>query len=213
MPSTPRPILTRAGQIVGITQPAVSNALARLRETFNDPLFVRTAQGMVPTPMAQNIIGPVRNALQLLRVSVQESRTFSPAQANKTFRISMTDLTEAVMLPPLFQRLRRLAPNVKIEHAGQAPRDDQELAAGRLDFAMDAPLNTDPQVRHVKLLEDRYICAMRRGHRWPGQAHPEQYLSLSHIHISSRRSGSVWWTWHWARWACSARSPCARSTT
>lgn len=57
--------LTRAGQIVGITQPAVSNALARLRETFNDPLFVRTAQGMVPTPMAQNIIGPVRNALSL----------------------------------------------------------------------------------------------------------------------------------------------------
>ncbi|WP_448671666.1 LysR family transcriptional regulator, partial [Escherichia coli] len=88
--------LTRAGQIVGITQPAVSNALSRLRETFNDPLFVRTAQGMVPTPMAQNIIGPVRNALQLLRVSVQESRSFDPQQANKTYRISMTDLTEAV---------------------------------------------------------------------------------------------------------------------
>ena len=96
--------LTRAGQIVGITQPAVSNALARLRETFNDPLFVRTAQGMVPTPMAQNIIGPVRNALSLLRVSVQESRIFNPSQAVKTYRISMTDLTEAVILPPLFQR-------------------------------------------------------------------------------------------------------------
>src|SRR3989338_5437036 len=107
--------LTRAGQIVGITQPAVSNALARLRETFNDPLFVRTAQGMVPTPMAQNIIGPVRNALQQLRISVQESRIFNPAQANKTFRISMTDLTEAIILPPLFQRLRRMAPNVNIE--------------------------------------------------------------------------------------------------
>ena len=85
--------LTRAGQIVGITQPAVSNALARLRETFNDPLFVRTAQGMVPTPMAQNIITPVRNALQLLRVSVQESRSFVPEQATKTYRISMTDLS------------------------------------------------------------------------------------------------------------------------
>ena len=93
--------LTRAGQIVGITQPAVSNALARLRETFNDPLFVRTAQGMVPTPMAQNIITPVRNALQQLRISVQESRTFNPAQATKSFRISMTDLTEAVVLPCL----------------------------------------------------------------------------------------------------------------
>ncbi|KJH81842.1 LysR family transcriptional regulator [Pseudomonas sp. KSR10] len=183
--------LTRAGQIVGITQPAVSNALARLRETFNDPLFVRTAQGMVPTPMAQNIIGPVRNALQLLRVSVQESRTFNPLQANKTFRISMTDLTEAVVLPPLFQRLRRLAPNVKIESMLAKRRETtKELAAGRLDFAMDAPLNTDPQVRHVKLLEDRYVCAMRRGHPMAkDKLSVEEYLSLSHIHISSRRSG------------------------
>ena len=183
--------LTRAGQIVGITQPAVSNALARLRETFNDPLFVRTAQGLVPTPMAQNIIGPVRNALQLLRVSVQESRTFNPLQANKTFRISMTDLTEAVVLPPLFQRLRRLAPNVKIESMLAKRRETtKELAAGRLDFAMDAPLNTDPQVRHVKLLEDRYVCAMRRGHPLAkDKLSVEEYLSLSHIHISSRRSG------------------------
>jgi DNA-binding transcriptional LysR family regulator len=111
--------LTRAGQIVGITQPAVSNALARLRETFNDPLFVRTAQGMVPTPMAQNIIGPVRNALSLLRVSVQESRIFNPLQAVKTYRISMTDLTEAVILPPLFQRLRR--PGADGDHRVSCP--------------------------------------------------------------------------------------------
>ena len=157
--------LTRAGQIVGIPHPAVSNALARLRETFNDPLFVRTAQGMVPTPMAQNIIGPVRNALQLLRVSVQESRSFNPLQANKTYRISMTDLTETVILSPLFQRLRRMAPAVQIESFLSKRRETtKELAAGRLDFAVDAPLNTDPQVRHVKLMEDRYVCAMRTAH-------------------------------------------------
>lgn len=183
--------LTRAGQIVGITQPAVSNALSRLRETFNDPLFVRTAQGMVPTPMAQNIIGPVRNALALLRVSVQESRTFAPLQANKTYRISMTDLTEQVMLPPLFQRLRRLAPNVHIESFLAKRRETtKELAAGRLDFAVDAPLNTDPQVRHVKLLEDRYVCAMRPGHPLAkDKLSLEDYLSLTHIHISTRRNG------------------------
>ena len=183
--------LTRAGQIVGITQPAVSNALARLRETFNDPLFVRTARGMVPTPMAQNIIGPVRNALQLLRVSVQESRTFDPLQASKTFRISMTDLTEALLFPLLFQRLRRLAPNVKIESMLARRRETtQELATGRLDLALDVPLNSDPQVRHVKLLEDRFVCAMRRGHPLArDRLSVEQYLSLSHIHISSRRSG------------------------
>ena len=187
--------LTRAGQIVGITQPAVSNALARLRETFNDPLFVRTAQGMVPTPMAQNIIGPVRNALALLRVSVQESRTFSPMQATKAFRISMTDLTEAVILPPLFQRLSRQAPNVTVESFLSKRREmSRELAAGRLDFAVDAPLNTDPQMRHVKLMEDQYVCAMRPGHPLAkglpkGKLGLEQYLALPHIHISSRRSG------------------------
>ncbi len=183
--------LTRAGQIVGITQPAVSNALSRLRETFNDPLFVRTAQGMVPTPMAQNIIGPVRNALQLLRVSVQESRIFNPLQANKTFRISMTDLIEAVILPPLFQRLRRQAPAVQIESFLAKRRETtKELAAGRIDFAVDAPLNTDPQVRHVKLLEDRYVCAMRKGHPLAkDKITLDDYLSLTHIHISSRRSG------------------------
>ncbi|MBB1519884.1 LysR family transcriptional regulator [Aquipseudomonas guryensis] len=183
--------LTRAGQIVGITQPAVSNALSRLRETFNDPLFVRTAQGMVPTPMAQNIIGPVRNALQLLRVSVQESRTFTPQQANKTYRISMTDLTEAVILPPLFQRLRRLAPTVQIESFLSKRRETtKELAAGRLDFAVDAPLNTDTQVRHVKLMEDRYVCALRQGHPLAKEKISlDEYLSLTHIQISSRRSG------------------------
>ncbi len=184
--------LTRAGQIVGITQPAVSNALARLRETFNDPLFVRTAQGMVPTPMAQNIIGPVRNALSLLRVSVQESRIFTPLHAVKNYRISMTDLTEAVVLPALFQRLRRLAPNVTIESFLSKRREmTKELAAGRLDFAVDAPLNTDPQVRHVKLMADKYVCAMRKGHALASREvfKLEDYLALSHIHISSRRSG------------------------
>jgi DNA-binding transcriptional LysR family regulator len=147
---------------------------------------------MVPTPMAQNIIGPVRNALTLLRVSVQESRIFNPLQANKTYRISMTDLTEAVILPALFQRLRRLAPAVIIESFLSKRRETtKELAAGRLDFAVDAPLNTDPQVRHVKLMEDKYVCAMRKGHPLATKEKfsLEDYLSLTHIHISSRRSG------------------------
>lgn len=184
--------LTRAGQIVGITQPAVSNALARLRDTFNDPLFVRTAQGMVPTPMAQNIITPVRQALQLLRVSVQESRSFNPSEANKTYRISMTDLTEAVILPHLAARIRRQAPNINVDSFLTRRRETtKELAAGRLDFAIDAPLNTDPQVRHVRLFEDRYVCIMRKGHPLASKERItlDDYLAQSHIHISSRRNG------------------------
>ena len=184
--------LTRAGQIIGITQPAASNALARLRDTFNDPLFIRTAQAMTPTPLAQNIIAPVRSALQLLRGSVHDSRVFDPSQANKTFRLSMTDLIEDILLPATFQRLHKAAPNVRIESLLARRRETaKELAAGHLDFAIDIPLNSDPQLLHTKLLEDRYVCAMRKGH--PLSAHKkislQHYLNAQHIQISSRRSG------------------------
>ena len=184
--------LTRAGQIMGITQPAASNALARLRDTFNDPLFIRTAQGMMPTPLAQNIITPVRSALHLLRSSVHDSRVFDANQANKTFRLSMTDLIEDILLPATFRRLHKLAPNVRIESLLSRRRETaKELAAGHLDFAIDIPLSSDPQLLHTKLLEDRYVCAMRKDH--PLSAHKnitlKQYLDAQHIHISSRRSG------------------------
>ncbi|MGE8323199.1 MAG: LysR substrate-binding domain-containing protein, partial [Pseudomonas sp.] len=118
-------------------------------------------------------------------------RIFNPQQANKTFRISMTDLTEAVILPPLFQRLRRLAPSVLIESFPCKRRETtKELAAGRLDFAIDAPLNTDPQVRHVKLMQDRYVCALRQGHPLAdSKLTLDNYLGMTHIHISSRRNG------------------------
>lgn len=184
--------LTRAGQIMGITQPAASNALARLRDTFNDPLFIRTAQGMIPTPLAQNIITPVRSALDLLRGSVHDSRVFDASQASKTFRLSMTDLSEDILLPATFQRLHKLAPNIRIESLLARRRETaKELAAGHLDFVIDVPLSNDPQLLHTKLLEDRYVCAMRKDH--PLSVHKsitlKQYLDAQHIHISSRRSG------------------------
>lgn len=184
--------LTRAGQILGITQPAASNALARLRKTLDDPLFIRTAQGMIPTPLAQNIITPVRDALQLLGVSIHDSRVFEPGQATKTFRLSMTDLIEDILLPTTFQRLRANAPNVSIESLLVRRRETaKELAAGHLDLAIDVPLNHDPQLLHTKLLEDRYVCAMRQGHPLSTQSKItlKQYLDAQHIHISSRRSG------------------------
>ena len=94
--------LTRAGDIIGITQPAVSNSLSRLRNMFDDPLFVRTADGMVPTPVAQNIIGSVRQALGLMRASVQESESFDPRSSDKRFRVSMTDLSQSILCTVYF---------------------------------------------------------------------------------------------------------------
>jgi len=183
--------LTRAGEIIGITQPAVSNSLARLRKLFNDPLFVRTSEGMVPTPVAQNIIGAIRQSLELMRSSVQESESFKPRLSDKRFRISMTDLTQAMLLPELFEGMKKKAPKVSIE-CYQVHRRDMniELASGNLDLAIDIPLTPDPQIKQRQLMEQPYVCLMSKNNSVSnGNLTTHEYLQLQHIHISTRRGG------------------------
>lgn len=183
--------LTRAGEIIGITQPAVSNSLSRLRNLFDDPLFVRTAEGMVPTPVAQNIIGSVRQALGLIRSSVQESESFDPAISDKRFRVSMTDLSQAIVLPPLFNMIKKQAPMVALD-CYQVHRRDMniELASGNLDLAIDIPLTPDPQIKQLALFSHPYVCVVHQDNKLVGDTlDVETYLKLKHIHISSRRGG------------------------
>lgn len=183
--------LTRAAEVLCISQPAVSNALSRMRKTFNDPLFVSTSQGMVPTPVAENIVGRVSEALQLLNASVQEADVFLPENSQKVFRVSMNDLAETLLLPALGDVLQRQAPNMRIESYFSNRRDvSRELAAGRLDLAIDAPLIDDPQLQHEPLMSERYVCMLRKGHPLADQTLTlARYLALGHIHISSRREG------------------------
>lgn len=183
--------LTRAGEIIGITQPAVSNSLSRIRKIFDDPLFVRTADGMMPTPVAQNIIGPVRQALGLIRSSVQESEYFLPEESDKRFRVSMTDLSQTILLPYMFERIRELAPAVSLDCYHVRRRDmNTELASGNLDFAIDIPLTPDTQVRHAPLFSHPHVCVVRKDHPLVSDGlDVATYLKLSHIHVSSRRGG------------------------
>ncbi len=183
--------LTRAAEVLCITQPAVSNALGRLRTTLNDPLFVRTSQGMTPTPLAENIVGRVQEALQLLNTSVTEGEIFQPAETDKVFRLSMNDLAEAMILPNLLEHLRKVAPNIGLE-CYQVNRNDveRELAAGTLDFALDGPLIAGSQMCTKPLLRQRYACAVRKGHPVVGESLTlDQYLELDHVVVSSRRKG------------------------
>jgi DNA-binding transcriptional LysR family regulator len=185
--------LTRAGEIIGITQPAVSNSLSRLRNLFNDPMFVRTADGMVPTPVSQNIVGPVRQALGLIRSSVQESEAFDPTASEKRFRISMTDLSQSILLPYIFGRLKRDAPNVAVDCYQIRRRDmNIELASGNLDLAIDIPLTPDTQIKHAPLFSHPQVCVVRKNHSIVQDSDTldmATYLELQHIHISSRRGG------------------------
>ncbi|QRX84285.1 LysR family transcriptional regulator [Glaciimonas sp. PAMC28666] len=184
--------LTRAAEVLCISQPAVSNALLRMRKTFNDQLFVSTPQGMVPTPVAENIVGRVGEALQLLNASVQEAELFLPGSAQKIFRVSMNDLTETLLLPTLGDLLQREAPGIRIESYFSNRRDvSRELATGALDLAIDVPLLIDDtQLRHGPMMRERYVCMLRKGHPLADQPLTlDSYLALGHIHISSRREG------------------------
>ena len=184
--------LTKSGEVLGITQPAVSNALSRLRENFNDELFVRTSKGMVPTPVAENMVNDIRQALDLIRNSISESESFNPKTANATFRISIGDTSEYRLLPQLIKNISNLAPGVDVE-SYLTPRTEtpKELAAGNIDFAIDPPIHSDPNLRNKKIYQDDYVLVVNKKHpiAKKKKISLEDYLNLSHIHISKRASG------------------------
>lgn len=183
--------LSGAAKRLYVTQPAVSAALSRLRGIFDDPLFTRVGRRMVPTPTTESIIGPVREALALMRTSVDKSYQFIPAREQKTFRLSMNDLSESVILPSLYHVLEKEAPLMKLQVVQLNRRDAlKSLSAGQLDFVMDAPLLTNDQLCHAPLFEGNYVAVLRDDHPIVGQDLTlEKYLELPHVHISSRTSG------------------------
>ena len=184
--------LTKSGQVLGITQPAVSNALARLRDLFNDELFIRTSRGMIPTPVANQLIGDIRNALSLIQNTISVSEKFDPSTANMTFKISIGDTSEYRLLPLLIKQLAEIAPKVKVETYLTARKDaPRELASGAIDFSIDPPLQSDQHLKHEKIYQEDYVMIVRKDHPIlkKQKISIEDYLDLSHIHISNRKTG------------------------
>lgn len=184
--------LTKAADVLCITQPAVSNSLARLREMLKDPLFVRTGHSMTPTPVAQNIIGPAREALGLLRKSVQESHTFDPSSAEISYNFAARDLLEASIMPRLTAKLQSCAPNITLTNY-DIPRDGivPAMASGSLDFYADASSFVDPHLCKQKIAQDRLVVIARKNHPSLSQGlNMDTFLQLGHINISQRRTGA-----------------------
>ena len=158
--------LTVAASTLGLTQSAVSNQLARLRDAFDDPLFVRTSEGMVPTTRALAIADPIRKSLVAIRFCLEEQLGFDPAVSDRTFRIFMSDVGQMVFLPRLLERLARVAPLVNIDTV-QVPASrmrDMALESGEVDLAMGYFENFDGSFRQQMLFEERYVGMVRRSH-------------------------------------------------
>ena len=157
--------LTKAAEVVGITQPAVSNALARLREKFDDALFVRTGSGMVPTQKTENIIQDIQNALQLMQKSVNEPDEFNPETSERTFRISLGDINEGRILASLLEKIGKNAPHVSVESFYFARNDvPHALATNELSFAVDPFIPNSKDTNSMKVFSDRFVVAHRANH-------------------------------------------------
>lgn len=183
--------VTRASQQLNLTQPAISHALNRLRQLFNDPLFVRQGQTMVSTPLARSIIEPVRQALRGLEVTLTENDQFDPALASKQFNLALRDVLESTVLPPLMESITGQAPLINLA-AIQVERRElvSELAAGSLDLAIDMLLPLPNEIRRQKIEQDTTVVLVRRDHPViRGKLSFEQYLQAEHILASSRRKG------------------------
>lgn len=183
--------VTKVAVLLSLTQPAVSNALARLRETFNDQLFVRTPDGMAPTPVADSIVGDVRQALFLLGESVGVNARFDPSAAERVFRVAMNDLAESLLLPHIYIESMNVAPKVSIlSYYVDRVSATEELKSGAADLLLDISTVNAKEFVSMPLSNLPYVCAMRKGHPLlAGEMTMEDYLSAKHIHVSSRRKG------------------------
>ncbi len=183
--------LTRAARILNITQPAVSNALSRLRNSLDDPLFERYGDRMKPTAFAENLIGPVRESLWLLNNGLMSKSHFDPRETRKVIRISMSDLSSALLLPTLLPALREQAPGIVLE-TRYVPQDEvvENLTSFHLDFSIQAPQIMDQRLQNQLLLSNDYVCMVRKDHPVVHQNMTlDVYLKLNHIHTSSRPKG------------------------
>ena len=180
-----RSVTAAAGRL-GLTQPAVSNALARLRTLLGDALFVRTPVGMEATPFARGVAEPVRQALALLDSALAHGPGFEPASATRAFRFYMSDLGQIEFLPPLIERVQRAAPGVRLEAVALDVEDIAgALGTGALDLAIGFLPGLGPPVRRRALFRDPYLCLMRADH--PIKALTKRkFLDASHALVTYR---------------------------
>lgn len=183
--------ITAAARTLNLSQPAVSHALARLRENLGDPLFERQGNAMVPTPLARSLAAPVRDALGTLEVTLRTLDRFDPATARRRFTVAMRPQLEEQLLPPLMERLLRDAPGIDLT---TTPVDWRNLAAqladGTLDAAIDVAGTLGPDVRRRRLRDERMVVLARRGHpllRGRRSLLLPAYLEAEHIRVSLRR--------------------------
>jgi DNA-binding transcriptional LysR family regulator len=184
--------ITRAAERLHLTQPAVSHALSRLRDLFEDPLFERQGHKMTPTPLARRLIVPLRESLNGIGTLLNDVQVFDPAVAKRRYVVGLRDYMEALLMPPMMQTLSQEGPQVGLSTVRVDRRNmEGELASGTLDLAIDMRLPVSEQVNHALVHADAMVVIARAGHPATarGRLDLDRYLEQGHVLVTSRRSG------------------------
>ena len=178
--------VTRAARELGLTQPAISRSLQRLRGHFGDPLLVRDGRHMEPTAVALQLRAPVGRLLQDTRQLFTTSAGFQPETAHWTVRIALADYPEHVLLPALALRLQREAPLVDLQLLTTLGHNPDPLIQGRIDLAIEPTgLLDGPDLVSRKLFDDELCCAVRRGHPLENKRLTiKRFAELEHVFVA-----------------------------
>lgn len=178
--------VTLTAERLCVTQPSVSYALSRLRELFDDRLFVRTRHGMEPTMTARQLYPPLRDALSQLEATIDGSRGFDPAGCTRRFRLALTDLGEMALLPAILKRLHGQAPGMELEVVPlEIDRVEEWLLSGKINAAIcSRPIEAQGLARRT-VLRDRYVCLGRAEVLGPEPLTLERFTAARHAVVAS----------------------------
>jgi DNA-binding transcriptional LysR family regulator len=183
--------VTKAGQRLGASQPAMSHALTRLRHMLKDELFVRSPTGMTPTPRAEQLSTPIRVALDGLQQSLEPDQ-FDPSKATATFRIAVDNYAAIVLVAPIAAHVARIAPGVKLDFRPSGTLDVLgQLDRSELHLAIGPSAVQGERFSRRRLLQDQFVLVHRKGHKASKtrEFSTEQLSPLSQLEISSAQFG------------------------
>jgi LysR family transcriptional regulator, nod-box dependent transcriptional activator len=182
--------VTRAGESVHITQPAMSGVLARLREYFGDPLIVQVGRKMELTPLAESLVEPLTDALLRIDATITTRPEFNPLTTNRRFSVVASDYSINVLLLEVLRRVHREAPGLSVEFRTPSESAPTELEEGEVDFIINPESQNSPMQSGVVLFEDSYVIVVDADNHAVGDSIGiEQYLALRHVAFKSGKYG------------------------
>ncbi len=181
--------VTRAAHKLGITQPAMSNGLRRLRDLFEDPILIRTSEGMTPTERARDLQPQIRNVLAGIETAMQPQNSFVPAESDRVFRIMASDYGESTLLPEVLHRLRESAPLLTLDILTPSDVTYLDLEQGRVDMAINRFDELPLSFHQSPLWMDDFACLMSANNPVRENFNLDSYLESHHVWVSKTGMG------------------------